>query len=341
MVGRWFPSMKRQNAQERLRQAIDEQQSRLRAERSTRPPGGHPRAHPRSGPAARLVRVSSRCPISSPVVVSPTWAGTRRFNSASNPPATTQRQRQRHPAMGWTAGRSAFFRSAAGWPRLSWSWRTARPASCGWSMTATGRSTPGSRRSGRRRAGGSVRISTGGPRGLPSVMSRSYAPCGPNDRAWTAAIPRVDAFYRRLADVHLKMMAYQLGYPPDAVIGGCTHVQTYRDVLGQLIAWALQARDRGEEATPRSEHSLVAALASALAVDPAVIAPGRRGVHARPRERGLSRRRARCRGRSARSTRPEPARLVGPRADDRATALPDPRAQTTFRAGVSQLRLSP
>ena len=66
------------------------------------------------------------------------------------------------------------------------------------------------------------------------------------------------------------MMAYQLGYPPDAAIGGCT-VQTYRDVLGQLIGWALQARDRGEVVTPRSEHSLVAALASALAVDPAVI----------------------------------------------------------------------
>ena len=101
-------------------------------------------------------------------------------------------------------------------------------------------------------------------------MSRSCAPCSPNDRAGTAAISADDAFYRRLADLHLEMMAYQLGYPPDAVIGGCT-IQTYRDVLGQLIAWALQARDRGEVATPRSEHSLVAALASALAVDPAVI----------------------------------------------------------------------
>jgi hypothetical protein len=82
--------------------------------------------------------------------------------------------------------------------------------------------------------------------------------------------PGHDAFYRRLADVHLKMMAYQLGYPPDAALGGCT-VQTYRDVLGRLIGWALQARDRGEAAAPRSERSLVAALASALAVDPAVV----------------------------------------------------------------------
>jgi len=86
-----------------------------------------------------------------------------------------------------------------------------------------------------------------------------------------SSAPELDAYYRRLADVHLKMMmAYQLGYPSEAVIGGCT-VQTYRDVLGRLIAWALHARDRGEGATTRSEPSLVAALASALAVDPLII----------------------------------------------------------------------
>jgi hypothetical protein len=82
--------------------------------------------------------------------------------------------------------------------------------------------------------------------------------------------PKDDEFYRRLADVHLKMMAYQIGYPPDAVIGGST-VQTYRDVLARLISWALQARDRGDEAAPRSEESLIAALASDLTVDPVVI----------------------------------------------------------------------
>jgi hypothetical protein len=82
--------------------------------------------------------------------------------------------------------------------------------------------------------------------------------------------PGQDAYYRRLADVRLKMMAYQLGYPPDAALGGCT-VQTYRDVLGQLIAWGLQARDRGEATAPRSERSLVAALAAALAADPALV----------------------------------------------------------------------
>jgi hypothetical protein len=87
----------------------------------------------------------------------------------------------------------------------------------------------------------------------------------------TTSAPARDAFYRRLADLHLERMAYQLGYPPDATIGGCT-IQTYRDVLAHLIARALDARDRGQSPVPQSEHSLIAALASALAADPAVVA---------------------------------------------------------------------
>jgi hypothetical protein len=82
--------------------------------------------------------------------------------------------------------------------------------------------------------------------------------------------PGDDASYRRIAAVQLKIMAYQLGYPPDAAIGGCT-IQTYRDILAVLISWALQERDRGEAPAPRSEHSLVDALASALALDPTLI----------------------------------------------------------------------
>ncbi|MBA2753768.1 MAG: hypothetical protein H0U40_04805, partial [Chloroflexia bacterium] len=78
-----------------------------------------------------------------------------------------------------------------------------------------------------------------------------------------------DATYRRSADAHLDRMAYQLGYPPGAMIGGCT-VQTYRDVVALLIGWVLRARDRGEAATPRSESAMVAEIASALAIDPAV-----------------------------------------------------------------------
>ena len=104
-------------------------------------------------------------------------------------------------------------------------------------------------------------------RWLAGVMSPSCAPWSLNDGHGERD---PEDIYCRFAEMQLEMMAYQLGYPPDAAIGGCT-VQTYRDVLGWLIARALQARDRGEEATPRSEQALVAAIASALAVDPAVI----------------------------------------------------------------------
>ena len=107
-----------------------------------------------------------------------------------------------------------------------------------------------------------------------SYLARSHEP---ELRALRSERPSIatigsgqDALYDRFARVHLKMMAYQLGYPPDAVIGGCT-IQTYLAVLGWLIAWALRARDRGEAAAPQSERSLVAAMATALALDPAVI----------------------------------------------------------------------
>jgi hypothetical protein len=82
--------------------------------------------------------------------------------------------------------------------------------------------------------------------------------------------PEHDTYYRRLAAVHLTRLGYQLGYPPDATIGGCT-VQTYRDILGLLIGWALQARDRGEPPAPRSESALVDAIASALGLDPFIV----------------------------------------------------------------------
>jgi hypothetical protein len=80
---------------------------------------------------------------------------------------------------------------------------------------------------------------------------------------------------RRLAAVHLKLMAYQPGYPPDATIGGCT-IQEYMDVLGQLIAWALQADDRGDGPIQQSESTLtetalVAALAATLGHDPEIV----------------------------------------------------------------------
>ncbi|HYI13797.1 MAG TPA: hypothetical protein VEX37_00280, partial [Thermomicrobiales bacterium] len=79
-----------------------------------------------------------------------------------------------------------------------------------------------------------------------------------------------DAHYHRLATTHLAGMAYQLGYPPDAEIDGCT-IQTYCDVLSWLIGYALRERDRGEPLTPRSESMLIATIASALRADPTVI----------------------------------------------------------------------
>jgi hypothetical protein len=101
--------------------------------------------------------------------------------------------------------------------------------------------------------------------------------------AWLAArhAPELRAFpsspgadddtpYRRIAGVHVQMMGYQLGYPPDAVIGSCS-IQIYREVLIRLIALALQARDRGEAGAPQSEQAVVSALASDLGVDPALI----------------------------------------------------------------------
>lgn len=82
--------------------------------------------------------------------------------------------------------------------------------------------------------------------------------------------PDEDGYYRQLADLHLKTSAYQLGYPPEATIGGCS-IQTHLDVLSRLIARALQAHDRGEALAPRSESALVASVASDLGGDPATI----------------------------------------------------------------------
>jgi hypothetical protein len=79
-----------------------------------------------------------------------------------------------------------------------------------------------------------------------------------------------DSFYRKLANLHLAMMTYQVGYPPEAVIGGGS-VQTYLDVLRWLIARALQERDQESEAQPHSGKTLVSQLSAALRADPRVI----------------------------------------------------------------------
>jgi hypothetical protein len=82
--------------------------------------------------------------------------------------------------------------------------------------------------------------------------------------------PDQEIHYRQLANVLLKMMAYQLSYPPEATIGGCS-LQTYRDVLGELIARALQARDCNEMIASRSEGALIASIASRLDAEPEAV----------------------------------------------------------------------
>ncbi|MFN8591660.1 MAG: hypothetical protein U0031_09400 [Thermomicrobiales bacterium] len=81
----------------------------------------------------------------------------------------------------------------------------------------------------------------------------------------------MDTVSRRFADIHLRMMADQIGFPPDAVLGGCSY-RTYQAVLRQLIAMASAARNRDGAPEPHAEASLIAALASALTIDPAMIA---------------------------------------------------------------------
>jgi hypothetical protein len=103
-----------------------------------------------------------------------------------------------------------------------------------------------------------------------SWLARRYEPQRLALRPQEQDGPEPAALYRQLGSLHLKALAYQLGYPHDAVIGDCT-VQAYCDVLVELIAKAFQERDRDQPITPQSEHELVAGIASALAVDPVVI----------------------------------------------------------------------
>lgn len=72
------------------------------------------------------------------------------------------------------------------------------------------------------------------------------------------------------ATANLGMMAWQLPYPPDAVIGGCT-IHVYRDILAWLIAWVQDMFHGNESLAPQSEDALVAAIARDLAVEPTIV----------------------------------------------------------------------
>jgi hypothetical protein len=80
-----------------------------------------------------------------------------------------------------------------------------------------------------------------------------------------------EALFRRIAEVHLEIMNSQLGYPPDAVIGGCS-IQAYKSALSWLISLAYQSQERGDSPVVRSQAELVAQISTQCALDPTVAA---------------------------------------------------------------------
>lgn len=92
-------------------------------------------------------------------------------------------------------------------------------------------------------------------------------------------------WYAREARVHLERMAYQLGYPPEAMLGGIA-VRTWRDVVRVLIAVALEARDHGETPVVRTERELTALLASQAGLSPQSAAPALSALAVDPRSAG-------------------------------------------------------
>lgn len=79
---------------------------------------------------------------------------------------------------------------------------------------------------------------------------------------------------RRIAILLVESMSYQIGYPPDASIGGCT-IRTYGDVLVELIARALG--QRGDATAPQSGRELAMAIAAKV---PAGLAAVERAIAA-------------------------------------------------------------
>lgn len=84
-------------------------------------------------------------------------------------------------------------------------------------------------------------------------------------------LPAAGSDPQRVARAHLAAMAWQLAYPPEAVLGGHP-VRSYREVLGWLIARVLQKEAASEETGWHEERALIAAISSDLAIAPASIA---------------------------------------------------------------------
>jgi hypothetical protein len=127
---------------------------------------------------------------------------------------------------------------------------------------------------------GFMRLVESGEGELDAWVATRRTPPSWRERAdfdWWAAslapmrnVSAAGATYRQRADAVLKSMAYQFRYPAEAILGGCS-VRTWHDILGVLIAWALQERDRGESPAPRAERTLVSAIASAIGADVEVV----------------------------------------------------------------------
>jgi hypothetical protein len=73
------------------------------------------------------------------------------------------------------------------------------------------------------------------------------------------------------AEVLLRSMTYQSGYPAEAMLDGC-RVETYLDVVKLLVTRSFQASDRGDANPVVSRRQLVAELASTLDLEDDVIA---------------------------------------------------------------------
>lgn len=77
------------------------------------------------------------------------------------------------------------------------------------------------------------------------------------------------AAYRWLADAYLKMMAWQIPYPTDTELGGCS-IQSYQDILAWLIAWAIGDRSLEQGQPAVNEQILADGIARDLGLEPNV-----------------------------------------------------------------------
>jgi len=104
-----------------------------------------------------------------------------------------------------------------------------------------------------------------GQEGAPSTESAGYV----------SSDFTVERYYRLLGQAHVARFASQHSYPADTAIGGATFDQ-YIDILALLIGWLCRERDRcapnsNYAPMPHDERVIVAALADAIAADPAAI----------------------------------------------------------------------